>query len=244
MSEEVRFPGSTLIDWDKVRNLYLKEWVSSTKKGKNKVHAGEFCTKYGIDAPTLSKKKNEEDWLGELSRKVVEKTEFIDPHFKQQISLDSMDHVRVMAVLDGSTVDPKERELWMKLGVEDYAEKLARYFTGISRGLPKVRAVNLAGITAKELDKIEKSVPIVESLYYEAVAQFELSMLEKIEAASKKDWKSAAYLLEKHVELRDYYKPPEAAASIQISISIDRSVDVQASGIIDTTADDAEIIDT
>lgn len=224
------------IDWSEIKKQYLHEWASSQRSGQKAVNASAFAKKVGISRTQLNKYRGK--WEAELEANVerlkppaLPVDEDLNPNIK------TMDNLRLMAALEGSDINPEDKALWIKLGIDDYAGRLAKVFTAVSKGSPIERAIRYGGITKKEYDRLRDRVPIIQHLYEEAVSKYEVEVLDRMWKLSEKDHKSAAFLLERHEALRDYYSPKEDKQQIEIRISIERNAPI-IEGVVD-----AEIID-
>ena len=236
------------IMWDRVKREYIQEYAKCQVRGE-KFSPGVFTKARGLPLARVSTISNKEGWINEWKstleaayEKTVEK--LLDKGVKQttittnkitipttlpngtdlmkETNLLTMDTNKVYNMLSGDTPDLTSRNYWEKLGISEYSSALAKLFAAIAKGLELKRAIRYAGISGKEFSQIRIALPIIEDLYQEAISNYEMSQLMKIEAAGQKDWRSAAYLLESHPELKERYKPQKEAPEVNIVITVDR----------------------
>ena len=234
--------------WDRVKREYIQEYAKCQVRGE-KFSPGVFTKARGLPLARVSTISNKEGWINEWKstleaayEKTVEK--LLDKGVKQttittnkitipttlpngtdlmkETNLLTMDTNKVYNMLSGDTPDLTSRNYWEKLGISEYSSALAKLFAAIAKGLELKRAIRYAGISGKEFSQIRIALPIIEDLYQEAISNYEMSQLMKIEAAGQKDWRSAAYLLESHPELKERYKPQKEAPEVNIVITVDR----------------------
>jgi len=115
--------------------------------------------------------------------------------------------------------------------------ELANVLNNLTKCMPLGLACDLAGITERASQAYRQREPRLDQMFLQARAMAAESMIDKISA--DKDWKSAAWLLERGIA-RAEFKPDEVTGKeklvIEINVSRDQAI-ASSAGVIDLTPD-------
>ena len=235
-----RGPNKGHIDWEMVKKEYLRRKTECQIKGITFTNSG-FCKTHSIHLGEFTTRKNREKWVEQYdeslmtrvdevlnntaathSRVILDTTLENGTDLEKECNILTMDNKRMFDLLSDDAADLTSRQYWQKLGITEYSHTLAKLFSAVGRGLSLDRAIRYSSISKTEYKELCANIPILSELYQEAVSNFEMAQLAKIEAAGQKDWRSAAYLLETHPDTRERYKPRDEKPEINIVITVDR----------------------
>ena len=100
----------------------------------------------------------------------------------------------------------------------------------IRTGSPKKLAALAAGISESTLYDWLKSDPSFRSLCEASRAAYLCTNIERIDSAADRDWRAAAYSLERAPETRDQYGQKQESGGLQIVLQIDRREGITIDG--------------